>query len=149
MCPTDMCPLLRGKGLVRLSIHQLVKLLGTLLVDLDLDDPAAAVAIILGDLVDGGGLLLQQGVTLDDLAPDGGVDVAGRLDGLDGTNGVAGVDKVARRLGEFDVDDVTKLLGGVLRDANGGGLAVGGQVDPFVVLGVLFDEGCRKIDKVS
>jgi hypothetical protein len=86
--------LLRGESLVGLGVHQLVKLLGTLLVNLDLDDPAAAIAVILGDLVDGGRLLLQQHIAQDDLALDGGVDVAGRLDGLDGANGVASLDKV-------------------------------------------------------
>ncbi|KAF5131392.1 hypothetical protein E5D57_007747 [Metarhizium anisopliae] len=95
--------LLRRESLVGLGIHQLIKLLSTLLVDLDLDDPAAAIAIVLGDLVDGGGLLLQQHIALDDLALDGGVDVAGRLDGLDGANGVTGLDKVARGLRELDV----------------------------------------------
>lgn len=134
--------LLRRESLVGLGIHQLIKLLGTLLVDLDLDDPAAAIAIVLGDLVDGGGLLLQQHIALDDLALDGGVDVAGRLDGLDGANGVTGLDKVARGLWELDVDNVAELVGGVLGDANGGGFAVGGEVDPFVVLGVLLGEGC-------
>lgn len=87
--------LLRSKSLVSLSIHQLIKLLGTLLINLNLDDPTAAVAVILGNLVNGGGLLLEQDIALDDLALDGGVDVAGGLDGLDGANGIAGLDEVA------------------------------------------------------
>jgi hypothetical protein len=44
--------------------------------------------------------------------------------------------------GELDVDDVTQLLGSVLGNAHDTGLAVGGEVDPFVVLCVSADEGC-------
>jgi hypothetical protein len=66
-----------SKGLVGLNVHQLVKLLGALLVNLDLDDPAAAGAVVLGDLVDGGGLLLEVVVDLGDAQSDRGVDVAG------------------------------------------------------------------------
>lgn len=66
-----------SKGPIGLDIHQVVKLLGTLLVNLDLDDPAAAGAVVLGDLVDGGGLLLEVLVDLDYEQFDRGVDVAG------------------------------------------------------------------------
>lgn len=135
--------LLLDEGLVGLGVHQLVDLLGALLVDLDADDPAAAVAVVLGDLVDGGGLLLEQLVGGDDLAAHGGVDVGGALDRLDGADGVALVDEVGgRRLGQLHVDDVAELLGGVRRDADDARLAVGRQVDPLVVLGVLADEAC-------
>lgn len=105
--------LLGSKRLVGLGIQQLVKLRGALLVNFDLDDPAAAGAVVLGHLVDGGGLLLQQGVGVGDLAADGRVDVAGALDGLDGADGVALVSPFARG-GQLDVDDVAQLLGGVL-----------------------------------
>lgn len=127
-------------SLVGLRVHQLIELLGTLLVNLDLDDPAAAVAVILRNLVDDGGLLLEADVALDDLAADRGVDVAGALDGLDGADGVTLVDEVAGGLGELDVDNVAELLGGVLGDANGGALAVGGEVNPLVVVSVLAGE---------
>lgn len=105
--------LLGDESLVGLGIHELIGLLGALFVDLDADDPAAAGAVILGDLVDDGGLLLEGDVGVDDAALDGGVDVAGALDGLDGTNGVALVDPVASGLGELNVDDVAELLRGV------------------------------------
>lgn len=139
--------LLGDEGLVGLGVHELVDLLGTLLVNLDLDDPAAAVAVVLRDLVDGGGLLLKQGVAREDFAADRGVDVAGALDRLDGTNGVTLVDKVVGALRELNVDDITKLLGGVLGDANDARLAVGRQVNPLVVLGVLLGEACGKREK--
>lgn len=137
--------LLGDESLVGLGIHELIGLLGTLLVDFDTDDPAAAVGVILGNLVDDGGLLLESGVGSSNLALDGGVDVAGRFDRLDGTNGVALINEIASGLGEFDVDDVTELLRGVFGNANDAGLAVCRQVNPFVVLGVSLSEGCTTL----
>lgn len=125
-----------GESLVLLSVHEGLDLLDALLVDLDLCDPAAAVGVVLGDLVDGAGLLLEAGVDLGDLAGDGGVDVGGALDGLDGADGIALGDGGAL-LGELDVDDVAQLLGGVLGNADDARLLVGVEVDPLVVLGVL------------
>ena len=100
-------------------------------------------AVVLGDLVDGGGLLLETLVDGGDLALDRGVDVAGRLDRLDGAESVALLNPLARRLGELDVDDIAKLFGSVLGDANDGGLVVGGEVNPLVVLGVLAEEAYK------
>jgi hypothetical protein len=93
------------------------------------------VRVVLGDLVDGAGLLLQHQVDLSDLARDRGVDVGGALDGLDGANGVAGLDVLAL-LRQLDVDDIAQLLGGVLADAQDARLLVRGEVDPLVLLGV-------------
>jgi hypothetical protein len=127
--------LLGRKLLIRSGIHQLLKVLQPLLGNLDLGDPAAAVRVVLGDLVDGAGLLLQHQVDLSDLARNRGVDVGGALDGLDGANGVAGQDVLAL-LRQLDVDDIAQLLGGVLADAQDARLLVRGEVDPLVLLGV-------------
>ena len=132
----------RGEGLIGLGVHQRIHLLDTVLVELDLGDPAAAVAVVLGHLVDGGGLLLEDLVDGEDLAADGSEDVRRGLDGLDGADAVTLLDEVAAGLGELDVDDVTELLGGVLGDADDSGLVVGGEVDPLVLLGVLAEEAC-------
>lgn len=127
--------LLGNVGLVGLGVHELVSLAGALLVELDANDPAAAVGVVLGDLVDGGGLLLKDNVGAGNLALDGGVDVRGALDRLDGADGVALVNPVTSGLGKLDVDDVTELLSSVLGDANNTRLAVGGDINPLVVLG--------------
>lgn len=127
-----------GKGLVLLGIHQRVKVLDALLVDLDLGDPAAAVGVVLGHLVDGAGLLLEGEVDAGDLAGDGGVDVGGALDRLHGADGVARADLLAL-LRQLHVHDVAQLLGRVLRDADHPRRLVRVQVDPLVVLGVLAD----------
>jgi hypothetical protein len=84
-----------GKRFVLLSIHQLLQILDALLIDLDLGNPTTTMGIILGNLVDGAGLLLQQEVDMGDLAADWGVDVRRALDGLDGTNCVAGTNNLA------------------------------------------------------
>lgn len=39
-------------------------------------------------------------------------------------------------LGEFDVDYISELFGGVLRNSNEAVLLVGGQINPLVVFGV-------------
>lgn len=127
------------KRLVGLGVHEALEVLDALLVDLHAGQPAAAVRVVLGHLVDGTGLLLEVNVDLDDLAADGGVDIGGALDRLDGANGVALGDGRAL-LGELDEDDVTEGLGGVLGDADDARLVVGREVDPLVVLGILADE---------
>lgn len=84
-----------SEGLVFLRIHQLLQVLDALLIDLDLGDPTTTTRVILGNLVDGARLLLQQEVDVGDLAADGGVDVCRTLDGLDSANCVAGTDNLA------------------------------------------------------
>lgn len=130
--------LVGSKLVVLLRVHQGLKVLEALLVNLDLGDPAAAVGVILRDLVEVARLLLEHEVDLGDLAAHGGVDVGGTLDRLDGTDSVALVDGPAL-LWELDVDEVTEGLGGVLADADDAGLLVGGEVNPFVLLGVFPD----------
>lgn len=125
-----------GEGLVLLLTHEGLELLDARLVDLDLCDPAAAVGVVFGHLVDGAGLLLEAEVDLGDLAADGRVDVGGALDGLDGADGVA-LGDLRALLGELDVDDVAQGVGGVLGDADDARLLVGVEVDPLVVLCVL------------
>lgn len=137
-----------SKRLILLGIHQRLEVLDALLVDLDLGDPAAAVGVVLGDLVDGAGLLLECEVDGGDGAGDGGVDVGGALDGLDGADGVARAHLFAFR-GELNVHDVAELLGGVLRDPDHAGGLVGVQVDPFVVFGVFADVSCGVESTVS
>lgn len=83
-----------------------------------------------------------------DLAADRGVDVAGALDGLDGADGVALVGPFARG-GKLDVDDVAQLLGGVLGDADDACLAVGGEVDPLMVLCVLASKAWRRESRLA
>lgn len=124
------------ESLVRLNIHQRIHLLHALLIDIDLGDPASAVAVVLGHLVEGAWLLLQGLVHGGDLTLDRGVDVGGALDGLDGAEGVALLDPFAAHLGQFSVDDVAELFGSVLGDSNDGGFVVGGEVNPLVLLGV-------------
>ena len=125
-----------SKSLVLLAVHQALEVLDPLLVDGDLGDPAAAVRVVLGHLVDGARLLLEQVVDVGDAARDGRVDVGGALDRLDGADGVAGAHALAL-LRQLDVDDVAEGLGRVLADADDARLVVGREVDPLVVLGVL------------
>lgn len=131
--------LVSGGCLVGRIIHEIVKLLCAFLVDLDLYNPAATGAIILGDVVDSLGLFLKNFVDLDDFASDGGKDVTSTLNRLHGSNIVAGLDPIAR-LRQFDVYYVTELFGGVGRDTNGTGLAVGRQINPLMGLGILSDK---------
>jgi hypothetical protein len=119
--------------LVLLRIHQPFQILDTLLIYSDLGNPAATVRVVLRNLIDSGGLLLQQEVDVGDLAADGGVDVAGALDRLDGADRVAGLDRLAL-LRQLDVDDVAEGLGRVLADSDDACLVVGRKVNPFVVL---------------
>jgi hypothetical protein len=80
-------------------------------------------ALTLGAGVDSLNVILQNGVAADDLASHGGEDVRSRLDGLDGTDSLAGTDlKVG--FGELDEDNVAQGLGGVLGDTD---LGCGGR----------------------
>ena len=122
--------------LVGLLVHELLEIGNALLGELDLGDPTAAGRVVLGDLVDRGGALLEGDVVGNDLAADGSVDVGSRLDGLDGAEGITGLDLLAL-LGELDEDDVAEGLGGVGADADVTGLLVVGELDPLVLAGVL------------
>lgn len=81
--------------------------------NLNLSNPS----ILLGAGVDGLGVVLQNGVTLDDLAGDGGEDIGSRLDGLDSTDGLTGGD-LEVGLWELNEDDVTEGVGGVFGDTD-------------------------------
>src|SRR3712207_3466817 len=65
---------------------------------------------------------------------DRGVEVGDGLDGLEGAEGVPGLEGGAL-LGQLDKDDIAELVLGVIRDADGGGVALG--ADPLVAPGVL------------
>lgn len=122
--------------LVGLLVHELLEIGNALVGNLDLGDPAAAGRVVLGNLVDGGRAFLEGQVASNDLAADGGVDVGGRLDGLDGAKGIASVDLLAL-LGELDEDDVAEGLGSVGANADVTSLLVVGELDPLVLAGVL------------
>lgn len=94
--------------------------------------------VVFGDDVDGAGLLLQYQIDSGDLAADGGVDISGALDRLDGADGVARTDGLAL-LGKLDVDYIAQLFGGVCGDADDTRGLIGAEVDPLVVLGVFSD----------
>jgi len=89
--------------LVRLGVHQ-VGTGGALVSQLDLHHPAGpeGVGVDFGRVVD------ERVVDLNDFARDGGVDVRGRLDGLDDAVGLSGGD-LGADFGELDVDDVAEL----------------------------------------
>jgi hypothetical protein len=125
----------RGELLVFGRVHQLLEVLQALLGNLHLGDPPAAVRVVLGDLVDGAGLLLQREVDLGDLARDRGVDVGRALDRLDGADGVAGL-RLPALFRQLDVDNVAQRLGGILADAQNTRLFIRREVNPLVLLGV-------------
>ncbi len=81
--------------------------------DLDLGDPA----LTLRAGVDGLGVVLENGVTTDDLASNGGQHIGSRLDGLDSANGLTGTD-LEVYLRELNEDDVTQSVCGVLGDTD-------------------------------
>lgn len=81
--------------------------------DLDLRDPA----LTLRAGVDGLGVVLENGVTTDDLARNGGQYIGSRLDGLDSANGLTGTD-LEVFLRELNEDDVTQRVSGVLGDTD-------------------------------
>lgn len=126
----------RGKLLVLFLTHQTFQVLHALLIDRDLGNPPTTMRIVLGDLVDGRGLLLQKKVDVCNLAGHGSVDIGSALHGLDGANGVAGLENLPF-LRQLDVDDVAEGFGGILADADDARFVVGREVDPLVVLGVL------------
>jgi hypothetical protein len=130
--------LLGSELLVRVDVHQVVEILQALLSNLDLSDPAAAVRVVLGNLVDGARLLLQNNVDRGDYARDGSVDIGSTLDRLDGTDRVASLDLLAL-VRQLDVDDIAQLLSGVLADADDARLLVSREIDPLVLLGVFPD----------
>jgi hypothetical protein len=131
---------LRGSELcVSLRIHELLEILDALLSDLDLGDPAAAMRIVLGDLVDSGGLLLEQEVDASDLAGNWCVNISGALDRLDGADSIARSDLLAL-LRELHENDVAELLGGILAETDDAGLEIRREINPLVLLGV-FPQG--------
>lgn len=104
-------------------LHQALELLDALRGDLDLDNPAASPGIVLGKLIDGTGLLLENSVDARDLAADGGVDIGGALDRFNGAYGIAGLNNLTN-LGKLNKDDVAQRVSRVFRDSDHGGLAV-------------------------
>jgi hypothetical protein len=90
-----------GERLVRLRIHQAVNL--RRISNLNLRQPA----VRFGALVDGTGLVLEHAVRFHNLAADGCHDVRSALDGLDGADGLAGVDFEVEG-GQLDVDNVAE-----------------------------------------
>lgn len=66
--------------IIRILVHQVVEFVKALLINLHLRDPATAVRVVFGNLVDGAGLILQQDVGLGDLAGDWGIDIGSTLD---------------------------------------------------------------------
>lgn len=117
--------LLRSSGELGIFVllHKAPELLDALGCNLDLDNPAASPRVVLGQLIDGAGLLLEDGVDARDLAADRSVDIGRALDRLDGADGVASLDYLAD-LGKLDKDDVAQRLGGVFRDSDNGGLTI-------------------------
>lgn len=81
--------------------------------DLNLGDPA----LLLRAGVDGLGIVLENGVTADDSASDGGQNIGSRLDRLDSANRLTGTD-LEVSLGKLNKDDVTQRLSGVLGDTD-------------------------------
>lgn len=81
--------------------------------DLDLGDPA----LLLRAGVDGLGVVLENGVTTDDLASNGGEHIGSRLDGLDGADRLTGAN-LEVGLGKLNEDDVTQGVSGVLGDTD-------------------------------
>src|SRR5690606_35300282 len=91
----------------------------TRVVDAELDEPPRAVGVF----VDEFGLVDDGVVRLADGAAHGGEEFTDRLGRLDLTHHLAGLNGAAG-LGQFDVDDVTELVGGEFGDSDRGGGAV-------------------------
>lgn len=92
-------------------IHQRIQL--SRVRDLNLCNPALA----LRASIDGLGLIIEDNVTADDLARDGGEHVRSGLDRLNGPDGLAsGNLKVG--LGEFNIDNLAQGVGGVVGDTD-------------------------------
>lgn len=109
--PLQVQHLLVDGLLVGSLIQQSIQLGGVR--DLDLSNPA----LTLGALVDGLCLVLQNRVTADNLASNWGQHVGSRLDGLDGTDGLASTN-LEVGLGELDEDNVTQRVGSVVGDTD-------------------------------
>ena len=97
--------------LVGLRIQQPLKLRS--IVDLDLRDPG----ITLRAVIDGLGLVIQEGVTLQHLSGHRGEDIGSGLDRFHSSDGLACADFQVR-LGQLNEDDIAKGVGGVLGDSN-------------------------------
>lgn len=97
--------------LVGLRVQQPFKLRS--IVDLDLCNPG----ITLRALVDGLGLVIQEGVTLQHLSGHRGEDIGSGLDRFHSSDGLACADFQVR-LGQLNEDDIAKGVGGVLGDTN-------------------------------
>lgn len=81
--------------------------------DLDLSDPA----LLLGAGVDGLGVVLENGVTTDDLPSNGGEHIGSRLYGLDGADRLTGTN-LEVGLRKLNEDNVTQRVSGVLGDTD-------------------------------
>lgn len=103
--------LLINKPLIPLSIIQPLNL--TLILNLNLRNPRIALRRLINELR----LVLKDRVALNHGARDRAQHVRRRLDGLDGSDGLAGAD-FEPGLGELDVDDVAEGVGGVFSYAN-------------------------------
>jgi hypothetical protein len=133
-----------SKSLVLFRAHEVLKILDALLVDSNLADPAATVRVVFRDSIDLSGLLLEHQINIGDAARNWRIDISGALDGLDGADRIAGLNRFVG-LGEFYIDDIAQLFSGVRGDTNDTGGFVGIEVDPFVVLGVLANLSCKCI----
>ena len=108
---------------VVLGGEQILDLVGV--AEADAVEPTVAVGI----LVDDSGFRLEGVVDLGDLAADRRVDVAGCLDGLDDTAGIARA-QGRPDLGQLDECEVGQLLLCVVGNANDGGVSL--DTNPFV-----------------
>ena len=91
----------------------------------DLEDPAFGEGIGIHE----SRIAIESYVDGDDLARNGGVDVAGGFDGLDDGDGFSGF-HLATDGGQVNEDDVGEFGLGMIGDADGGGGFAG--LDPFV-----------------
>ena len=91
----------------------------------EFEDPAFAVGIG----VDERWIAFDIWISLDDLAADRGVDVAGGFDGFHDGAWIASIDGAAVG-GQFDEDNVGEFFLSVIGNAHGGDVAF--KADPFV-----------------
>ena len=91
----------------------------------EFENPAFAVGVG----IDERGIAFDIRISLDDLAADGGVDVASSFDGFDDGARIAGIDGAAVG-GQLDEDDVGEFFLSVIRNAHGGDVAL--KANPFV-----------------
>jgi len=116
-----------GRG-VRRGIHKRIHRRGVS--HFDFDEPAIAEGVG----VEGGGVVVQAGVDLNDLAADCGVDIRGCFDGFDLADAFAWLDFGSDGL-HLDVGDVGELIDGKLGDAEREDVTI--ELVPFVGFGVL------------